>query len=144
MAKRRMVTSSMSLATLFSRRSTADRCWEATESWTSLFCRRIARNILMWLITGITTKSTPHINKRPNAKRGRKKWKRLAQTIQLVAVHTASLTAPVNKRKTGKRFSIIIHQQIRVQGLGYLWTSTKASALTAPCYNSYMQASSIK
>ena len=53
----------------------------------------------MWLITGITIKSTPSIKKRMNdGEGGTKKYKRNSQAVQLVEAHMASLTAPVNKK----------------------------------------------
>lgn len=90
----------MSAATLFSRLNITDSCCASTWPNIWLLWRRIARNILMWLIAGSRINKTMDIICRMyRTVSERKAWSKIVTKSQTVAVMLAALFVPVEKGK---------------------------------------------
>ena len=100
-AKRITTTMAMSTATFFSRKNITDSC--CASSWPTIWLlwRRMARNILKWLIAGSTINITPKLNRVCCGRRlsGIMKCINIVTENQAEAVMTAVLAIPKEKRK---------------------------------------------
>lgn len=93
-------TMAMSAATFFSRLNIIDSCCSPT--WPTIWrlWRRMAINILKWLIAGSRINETMEINCRMNRKvSGRKAWSKIVTESQTDVVMNAAFFASVEKRK---------------------------------------------
>lgn len=89
----------MSTATFFSRLNIADSCCAFTWPTIWLLWRRIARNILKWLIAGSRIKITPMVKRVCCGRRlsGMTKWSKIVTKTQADAVMTVVLAIPEKK-----------------------------------------------
>ena len=104
-------TIAMSTATFFSRPNIADSCCALTWPTIWLLWRRIARNILMWLIAGSRINITPIVNRVCCGKRlsGMTKWSKIVTNTQADAVMTVVLAIPEEKEEKAHIVVCILH-----------------------------------